>query len=784
MLTLLTLVGLAPYAQVQFGDLDLNASSELLFSATSAVPGLGEYRTLFLADIPAAELRQLSVFPERMLILNSTGQIQIQNRFGIFRDALPSADDTPPVEAADGAVDRPPRPYPTFEAVRSFPAFVRGNEIQTGKTIAVSSSPDGSYLTYMVATSPGYGEIRLFDTASEEETTVSRDVELALDEPPLRWSDDSSFFVYQKGNELYYFSLEQYTAGRTLNETLRHIGPGTVAGTQWRENNTLYYVSGSLVYRILGVEFFARSLYQDLLTIGTIVGKLPHSFDPNFDDFWISPDGQKILVVTEGRGANVFFLQADDYLSTGDTLSLPYLYLPRNTRVRTVLWSPDDVVTLLAGSIRHGESSTAVYRIDLEDEATRSRFVETSDEGVLGFELSPDGSRALVWTDDGASIRRYSDWEEARFVEHRGVVHAQWYDATTIVIAGRHIVERVDLSRSGEAGRELLTLSSVEDFGYSVDDSVIRARSGGRLYEFSEEGWTALAGDELGVVEAGVASDEHRVYLENLSRGSYRNMVMVRNIASFGTVPLFPRPQRQYEPFPDRDDPVDLTNFSHGSRIRRREVSLVFNAIDSVAGLTEVLNTLSEYDVRATFFLNGDFIRRHPGAVREIADSGHEVGSLFYTYFDMSSSRFQINAEFIKQGLARNEDEYFDVTGRELTLLWHAPFYFVSPIIIAASRQMNYAYIGRDVDSLDWVPKRDENGVSRLYRPTAQIIEAVMEEKRPGSIIAMTIGRPGDDRPDGGRDDYLFQRLDVLINGLIERGYEIVPVSTLMENAR
>ena len=138
----------------------------------------------------------------------------------------------------------------------------------------------------------------------------------------------------------------------------------------------------------------------------------------------------------------------------------------------------------------------------------------------------------------------------------------------------------------------------------------------------------------------------------------------------------------------------------------------------------------------------------------------------------------------MKQGLARNEDEFFEVTGEELSLLWHAPFYFVNPVIVAASRQMNYAYIGRDVDSLDWVPLRDENGVSRLYKPATEIIEDVLQQKRPGSIIAMTVGRPGDDRPDGGRADYLFHRLDVLINGLIEQGYDAVPVSTLMDNAR
>jgi hypothetical protein len=36
----------------------------------------------------------------------------------------------------------------------------------------------------------------------------------------------------------------------------------------------------------------------------------------------------------------------------------------------------------------------------------------------------------------------------------------------------------------------------------------------------------------------------------------------------------------------------------------------------------------------------------------------------------------------------------------------------------------------------------------------------------------------------GPRDDYLFQKLDLIINQLILLGYQIVPVSTLMEHAR
>lgn len=761
-----SLIPLSLAAQVRFEGLDLNASGELLFAARTSVPGLGSHTTLLHADIPAARMQQLSMFPERLVRLGD--RIQIQNRFGVFRSSP---------DAAAG-----------FAPVRAFPAFVTGNDIATGKTVAVGASPDGRYLTYLVGTSPGYGELLLHDIENDERTVVSRRVEMTLDAAPLRWSGDSRFFVYSKGNELFYFSLDQFRSGRSLNEQLRRIGPGTVESVYWGADSTLYYARGSLVYRVLGVEFFTRSLYQDLLGIGSLVGKLPAAFDPNFDRFWVSPDGEKLLLSKDGRNIQVLFMQTDDYTTTGGTLSLPYLYLPRNTRVRTVLWSASDRVTLLTGSILHGEQQTQVFRIDLTDAEMRSRFVATDDEGVRGIALAPDGTRAILWTAEAVSLRSYDSWEETSLVEHPGLIHAEWETSDRLVLAGRHIIERVTLRARNAHERDVLALSSVDSYGYAPDTGAIRAANAAGAFELTDDGWSAIAsveaGDELPVAEPSVAGETYRVYLENLSRGSYANMVMVRNIESFGTAPLFPRPRQQFEPFPSRDEPVDLTNFSHGSRIRSREVALVFNAIDSVAGLTEILNTLAEYDLRATFFLNGDFIRRHPGAVREIAASGHEVGSLFYTYFDMSSGRFQITSDFIKQGLARNEDEYFDVTGQELSLLWHAPYYFTSPTIIAASREMNYAYIGRDVDSRDWVPRRDETGFSRLYTPTADIIENVIEDKQPGSIIAMTVGKPGDDRPDGGRDDYLFQRLDVLINELIERGYGIVPVSTLMDNAR
>jgi len=265
------------------------------------------------------------------------------------------------------------------------------------------------------------------------------------------------------------------------------------------------------------------------------------------------------------------------------------------------------------------------------------------------------------------------------------------------------------------------------------------------------------------------------VYLDVLDSGAYRNIVMVRSIKGLGTKSLFIPPDISYEAFPAKEEALTGEVFSHGSRLRRREVALTFDAVDEVDGLTDILKVLDDYGIRATFFVGGEFLRRNPGAAKEIADSGHEVGSLFFADFDMTDQRFVIDEEFVKRGLARNEDDYYAATGKELSLLWHSPYYVVSSPILQAGKAMNYIYVGRDVDPLDWVSERDSYRSPGTYFSAHEIIERVLKQKKPGSIIPIRIGIGN-----RGRGDYLFHYLDILINNLILEGYSIVPVSTLI----
>jgi len=509
-----------------------------------------------------------------------------------------------------------------------------------------------------------------------------------------------------------------------------------------------------------------------------VVGKVPFDFDFNFDRFYVSPDGAKLLFNKGGRNLILYYLKQDDYLSTGSTVSLPYLYLPRNTRVKSLLWSEDDMITVLTGSIQGGQSNSSLFRLDLGAQKAKAAdslsFKKMEAKNVQDMVLAPGGGHAALIYPDMVEIKQYDRWQTQQTLDHTEPMHANWTAEDELIVSGRRYIKRYRLN---EVDDTLVTLSQPGSYGYG-SDGTIYTHSAGEYYGFDRDsGWKRAEADNIDISEASIANDDYRVYLNNNPEGrSYANMIMVRHIQEYKTTQLGAHSGHTYEPFPEKDESVNFKNFSHGSRIRRREVALVFNAVDSIEGLTEILNTLHDYGIEGSFFVNGEFMRRNPEAVIELSQSGHEIGSLFYSYFDMTDARYRISKEFIKQGLARNEDEYFNLTGDELALLWHSPYYFVNNQIVEASSEMNYTYIGYDVDPLDWVSKDQQNG---MYRASPELVERVLQKKKPGSIIPIRVGTVK-----GGRDDYLFQYLDLLIDGLVSKGYTIVPVSTLIEHAR
>ena len=120
----------------------MQAGNQLLFKATVDLPRFGSYDSLFLSDLASGEMQQLTFFPEKATYLASSHQLQIQNRFGVFR--------------TDSTLQN-------MKPIDLFPSFVDGKEISAGKITPIQASPDGRYLVYTSPTSAAYGNLVLFD---------------------------------------------------------------------------------------------------------------------------------------------------------------------------------------------------------------------------------------------------------------------------------------------------------------------------------------------------------------------------------------------------------------------------------------------------------------------------------------------------------------------------------------------------------------------------------------------------------------------------------------------
>ncbi len=751
---------------VIFADLEISSQNRLLFTVKTRPPRFSSYSTLMVSDLSSDEeqlTRQLTFFPENITLIKGNNEIQIQNRFGVFR-----------------SVNRRSSVVP----VEDLPNFNSGALIKAGSIIPAKESPDGSYLLYFRPHGFVFGSLLLKELTSGQEIVISRRIELTPSGPPVLWSPDSSFFLYSKEGALYYYSLAQLRANRVLNESLRRIGRGHINSIQWANDNQLYMLVRSTLYAIRNQELFARGLYQDIIQLREIIGTIPFIYNPALDSFSVSPDGQRVLLVKNQRDLFLHSFQKDDD-ALQSSFAISYNSFRVDLEVARIIWINSRNLLLLARDFTGNESLNRVYRIQIDGEGRNYSLVIAPERQVRDIALSNNTNQVAVATPNQVYVKNPQNWNNLAVHQHPQAFTTLWSNEDQLIIAGAYLIEE----RSPlQDARKIVALASVTDHGFDGVEGRILAASGNAAFYFDEQlnNWQssaiALSNPSR---ERQVTSQDYRTFLGSLDANRYRNQVHIRNLNNYSIINLIKSFPSNYQPLPERDEQIDLTHFKHGSRTRSRKVGLALNAIDSVEGLNRILATLRDYGIRVTFFLNGNFIRSYPQETRTINEAGHEVGSLFSSYFDMTDIKYQIESRFVQQGLSNTEDLYNQTTRKGLTLLWHAPYYFTNPAIIEAAQEAGYNYIGRDVVGENGNP----NPISTLnsvgnQQSLWQTIERILQQKKAGSIISIRIGSPPDTTVVQLGDEKLAANLVLLLDALIEQGYSVVPISEIYREAR
>jgi len=210
--------------------------------------------------------------------------------------------------------------------------------------------------------------------------------------------------------------------------------------------------------------------------------------------------------------------------------------------------------------------------------------------------------------------------------------------------------------------------------------------------------------------------------------------------------------------------PKAVTVSNYGARRERpiysvdteeKKVALTFDCAWGNDYTERLLKLLDVHNIKATFFMTGDWVDEFPEYVQAIARAGHDIGNHSENHMYMT----QLSPEECADEIMKVHEKVKKLTGKDMKL-FRPPYGDYNNMLIRTAKDHGYYSIAWDVDSLDW----KDYGVER-------IVKAVVNNKNlgNGSIIRMHNGAK-----------YTVEAVDVIIEQLQDMGYEIVPVSELI----
>jgi len=181
-----------------------------------------------------------------------------------------------------------------------------------------------------------------------------------------------------------------------------------------------------------------------------------------------------------------------------------------------------------------------------------------------------------------------------------------------------------------------------------------------------------------------------------------------------------------------------------------RTISISFDAAWGNEDTQTLIDILGKYNIKATFFLVGEWVEKYPESVRQLSDAGHEIMNHSDTHPHMS----KLSREQMKKEIETCNDRIEAITGVRPTL-FRAPYGEYCDGLIEVLAELGMYCIQWDVDSLDWKDLSPQD-----------ICERVCSNAVPGSICLFH--NAAKNTP---------AALPSLIERLLDEGYKFVPIS-------
>ena len=188
--------------------------------------------------------------------------------------------------------------------------------------------------------------------------------------------------------------------------------------------------------------------------------------------------------------------------------------------------------------------------------------------------------------------------------------------------------------------------------------------------------------------------------------------------------------------------------------VEGKEIAITFDDGPHKTNTPQLLDTLKQRGVRATFFVVGQNAAEYPDILKRIVAEGHELANHSYTHPVLAS----MSQSAVHEQLEKTHQAVLSATGVSMKLLRPPYGAFSEPQRRTANGEFGYKTILWNVDPLDW-----------KHRDAARVQTEILSHTQAGSIVLA--------------HDIHKSTVDAMpdtLDKLTEKGFKFVTVSELL----
>ncbi|MDO3679958.1 polysaccharide deacetylase family protein [Paenibacillus ehimensis] len=189
-----------------------------------------------------------------------------------------------------------------------------------------------------------------------------------------------------------------------------------------------------------------------------------------------------------------------------------------------------------------------------------------------------------------------------------------------------------------------------------------------------------------------------------------------------------------------------------------KQVALTFDDGPDTKYTPQVLDILKQYEAKATFFVVGRQVVKHPDVLKRIHEEGHSIGNHSWDHANLT----KLSSNQIQKEITSTDEAIEKIIGASTPLV-RAPYGAVTASIKRNLTSAGHQLVEWTVDTKDW------SGTA-----SADMVELVRKRTKDGGIILM--------HSFGGKNgnlDNTVEALPLMIEALKQDGYAFVTVPEL-----